>query len=354
MKTLSVHVAPQPYQIFIGRDCFTNTIAQLKKIAKEDRLFILTNTKIKKLYQKRINEVFSTVFKVHWLIIPDGEQFKNLSTCEKILLQLSKKEATRDSLLIAFGGGVVGDIGGFVAATYMRGIGYVQMPTTLLAQVDSSVGGKTGVDLPTGKNLVGAFYQPKAVFIDIDFLNTLPKREFLCGMAEVIKYGVIWDASFFSFLQKNVHKILNLDPRSLAFMINRCLEIKAHVVGEDEKESSLRAILNYGHTLGHAIEALKNFTGIKHGEAVAIGMVYAAKLADTLQYTKTPMQTRLTDLLCQYGLPVKWPKYAKKDYVTVMKRDKKSTKTAIKFIMPIQIGEVKIVPLPVEEILQCL
>jgi len=354
MKSLKVNIPNHSYSIYIAKWDLKHTLKILKNIVTDNKLFIITNNKIKNLYQKNIESFFSKELKIIWLSIPDGEQYKNLKTCESLLTKLSHNQAHRNSTLMALGGGVIGDITGFVAATYMRGIQYVQMPTTLLAQVDSSVGGKTGVDLKTGKNLVGAFYQPKAVFIHTDFLKSLPMRELQCGLAEVIKYGVIWDANLFSYLEKNAKKITNLNSKSIEFIIFKSCAIKAQVVKKDEKESSLRAILNFGHTLGHAIEALYHFKKIKHGEAVAMGMVFAAKLSFNLKHSPVDETPKIEGLLKKFDLKTTMPKFTKTQYQDAILRDKKTQGKIIKFILLKKIGKVNIVPLFIKEIKQCL
>jgi 3-dehydroquinate synthase len=342
MKKLQINLPHHSYPIFISAWDVEHSIREIKKRLQEDRLFIVTNHKIKKLYENKINKLFKKHFKITWLSIPDGEKHKNLSTCESLLVKLSKHGASRKSTVLALGGGVIGDITGFVASMYMRGIAYLQMPTSLLAQVDSSVGGKTGVDLSTGKNLAGSFYQPQAVFIHSDFLKTLPKREIRCGLAEVIKYGCIWDAKLFDFLAKNSKSILRLDPQKLSYLIYECCRIKCQVVQKDEKESGLRAILNYGHTLGHSIELLEGFKKYKHGEAVAMGMVFAAHLSFELGLSKVNHKASVTNILKQYNLPTKWPNWSKNQYSTAIQRDKKANGKNIKFILMQKIGKVKI------------
>lgn len=354
MKTLTVALSKRSYPIHISRCDFVHSARVLLRLCKEDRIFIITQPRIRRLYGDVVARVLGKSIKIHWLIFPDGEKNKTLSTVEKLLTELSRHGATRNSFVLAFGGGVVGDVTGFVAAVYMRGMAFAQMPTTLLAKVDSSVGGKTGVDLKTGKNLVGAFYQPKAVFIHTDFLKSLPRREFLCGLAEVIKYGVIADAKFFDFLEHNREKILRLDEKSLLHIILRSCAIKANVVRRDEKESSLRAILNYGHTLGHAVEALTGFDRIKHGEAVAMGMAFAARLAVHLGRLHAKSLARIENLIRDYGLPTAWPELSQKKYLAAMMKDKKAGQKNIKFILPQKIGKVDIVPLTLKEIAPCL
>ncbi len=354
MKTVNVNIPKNPYQIHITKWDWEFAIKKLKKSLKEDRLFIITNHKIKKIYQNKINKALSPHFKLIWLSIPDGEKYKNLKTYESLLNRLAQKQATRDSALLALGGGVVGDITGFVAATYMRGINYFQMPTSLLAQVDSSVGGKTGLDLVSGKNLVGSFYQPKAVFIFTDFLKTLPKKEFKCGLAEVIKYGLILDNSFFEYLNKNSKKILNKNPQTLAHIIYRSCEIKSQIVKKDEKEAGIRAILNFGHTLGHAIEVLNKYKTIKHGEAIAMGMSFATKLSAEIGASTKNHVKEIETLFKKYGLPTQWPKFSKNSYKTALLRDKKMTTENCRFICLSKTGKGQITPLSINTVLKCL
>lgn len=349
MKKVKVNLGENSYFIHIGQNEWGFCAEKIKKQLSEDRIFILTNHKIKKIYQKKLSKIFNEHFSVEWISIPDGEKYKTLATCEKIAVKLSEKGATRKSTLLALGGGVVGDVTGFVAAMYMRGIDFIQMPTTLLSQVDSSVGGKTGVDLVTGKNLVGAFHQPKLVLIMSEFLKTLPVREFLCGMAEVVKYGVIWDEKFYQYLLKNHDEIMNGSQSHLEKIIKKSCEIKAEVVSQDEKESGLRAILNYGHTFGHAIEKVTGFSKIKHGEAVAIGMVYAAKLSYQMGVSERDLTGDIIQFLKKYGLPYKWNHFANKEFWQAMTKDKKMSGENIRFILPEKIGRVSIVPIKISE-----
>jgi 3-dehydroquinate synthase len=276
-------------------------------------------------------------------MIPDGEEYKNLDTLKRIYDELLKHGLDRKSALIALGGGVVGDITGFAAATYMRGISYIQIPTTLLAQVDSSVGGKTGVDHKLGKNMIGAFWQPGLVLIDPVTLKTLPKRQLLAGLAEVIKYGVIYDNELFEFLEANREHIFNLEDKAITYIIRRSCEIKADVVSKDERESGLRAILNYGHTIGHAIETATGYTRYLHGEAVAIGMHLEAKLSQLLKGIDDGQLSRIKALIDSYGLPSEIPKDINRDDIlSSMQLDKKAVAGKLKFILPESIGAVKI------------
>jgi len=311
---------------------------------------VVTTAPIAKLYSSKLKSLAALSPLNKLIVLPDGEKYKTLQTLEKIYTALIKVRADRKTALIVVGGGVVGDIGGFAAASYLRGIPFVQIPTTLLAQVDSSVGGKTGVDLPQGKNLVGAFYQPKWVAIDLDFLKTLPQREFLCGLAEVVKYGVIWDEKFFSYLENNVGNILKKKSETLEHIIERSCAIKAEVVSKDEREGGLRAILNFGHTLGHAIETLSGYKAIKHGEAVSRGMMFASKLSSARGLCGDAVSERLKSLLQSLGLPVTWPDFKKSQYARVMAIDKKASHGKINFVAVKSIGEVILLPLTSEEV----
>ncbi|MBF0107322.1 MAG: 3-dehydroquinate synthase [Deltaproteobacteria bacterium] len=350
-----VNLSQTSYPLYITTFGLEKSLARLKKQLYEKKLYVITNHTVKGLYKDLIDcALKKTGISPVWVSIPDGEKHKNLATCEKIFTKLSQKAAHRKSALLALGGGVVGDITGFVAASYMRGIDYFQMPTTLLAQVDASIGGKTGVDITTGKNMVGAFYQPKAVFIHTRFIKTLPKKELQCGMAEVIKYGVIRDASLFDFVGRCQKSIFNCDQKTLAQVIHKCCAIKAGIVQEDERELSLRAILNFGHTLGHAIEVLSSYKNISHGEAVAIGMVFAASLSRELGLCLDNDILKITRILQLFGLPIRIPEYRVRDYIKAMFRDKKTEQHIIRFILLEKIGRVTITPLHKDVIKKCL
>jgi len=273
-----------------------------------------------------------------FIVLPDGESTKSLKYLADIHDRLIDNGMERSDYIIAFGGGVVGDLAGFAAATYLRGINFIQVPTTLLADVDSSVGGKTGIDHPKGKNLIGSFYQPRAVLIDVDILKTLDKRELTNGFAEVIKYGASLDADFFSYLESNYKKILAYDEESLIRIIEKSCSIKADIVNQDEKESGLRSVLNFGHSLGHAIETLYNYENIKHGEAIAIGMVFAAKLSKHLGLCGEEDVARIENLIINSGLPSDIPDFTPEQYVNAMKLDKKVADKQIKFVLIKGIG----------------
>ena len=302
MHVVKVELGERSYEILIG--------ASLEKLGEEmgklrigTKVAVVTNPTVNRLYGKTVLASLKAAgFTSMPVEIPDGEQYKSLDWANAVFTALLINTFDRRSPLVALGGGVIGDLAGFAASSYMRGVPFVQVPTTLLAMVDSSVGGKTGVNHPMGKNMIGAFYQPRLVLMDLDALKTLPKEELLSGMAEVIKYGVIWDRELFDFLEKNREKILNLEEGPLGHIIRRSCEIKADVVSKDEREDGLRAILNFGHTVGHAVETLSDYTG-RHGEAVAIGMVYASKLAHRTGLCDARVPERIETLINAYGLP---------------------------------------------------
>ncbi|HZR46152.1 MAG TPA: 3-dehydroquinate synthase, partial [Candidatus Manganitrophaceae bacterium] len=274
--------------------------------------------------------------------IPDGEKYKTLQQVNRIYDRLIQHRFERSSTLVALGGGVIGDITGFAAATFLRGVSYVQCPTTIVAQVDASIGGKTGVDHSQGKNLIGAFHQPRLVCADPEVLTTLPRREFAAGLAEVVKYGVILDRSFFKYLEEHSAAILSMDRKHVLYCVEKSAALKAKVVQSDERESGLRKILNYGHTLGHAVETLTGYRTYKHGEAVAIGMAAAARLSYFLGLSSWEEVQRQTLLLRAFGLPTTLPKIDLGSILEVIRRDKKVVGGAIYFILPAAIGKVQI------------
>jgi 3-dehydroquinate synthase len=277
------------------------------------------------------------------ITVPAGETAKTLDTVRSCYDQLADRRLERKSFIVALGGGVVGDLAGFVAATYLRGIAFVQVPTTLLSQVDSSVGGKVGVNLRAGKNLIGAFYQPRLVLCDLATLKTLPAREYISGLAEVIKYGIIYDAALFERLERELPKLLRRDPKALATVIARCCEIKAEVVRQDETENGLRAILNFGHTVGHALEAISHYGKYLHGEAIAIGQVAAARISAQVLGLPDAHVERITRLLQRAGLPtqVKLKNSHLPKLFAAMKLDKKVNRGEIKLVLARRIGEVE-------------
>jgi 3-dehydroquinate synthase len=301
---------------------------------------LVTNPTIGAFYCTQVRESLTAAgFSVHVVEIPDGEEFKNIDTLNGIYGSLIAAGLDRSALIVALGGGVVGDVAGFAAATYLRGIRFVQIPTTLLAQVDSSVGGKTGVNHELGKNLIGAFHQPASVLVDVATLATLPQREYRSGLAEVVKYGVVLDGQFFDFICSNVSRVLAKDTETLLLITRRCCELKAAIVEQDEKESGLRAVLNYGHTFGHAIETLTGYTQFTHGEAVAIGMVQAAKISAHRGYAEPHHTERIATLLEQLGLPVHFPAFSESACRDALMRDKKVRDKGLSFICNKGIGD---------------
>lgn len=344
MQKVRVELGERSYDICIGNNMLEHIGPKLKSFKTSPKTAIISNPTVYKLYGKAVlKSIKASGFDVIPVIIPDGEKYKDISIVQNIYGELLKHRLDRASALIALGGGVIGDIAGFAASTYMRGISYIQVPTTLLAQVDSSVGGKTGVNHKLGKNMIGTFYQPRLVWIDVDTLKTLPRRELLAGLAEVIKYGVIWDKELFESLELNKDKILNLDRSALVHIIKRSCEIKAEVVSKDERESGLRAILNYGHTIGHAIETVTEYKRYLHGEAVAIGMCLEAKLSNMLNFTDTTQVLRIKALIDLYGLPSETQADLDiNNILSSIQLDKKAIAGELRFILPEKIGRVKI------------
>lgn len=333
------------YDVLIGHGIIDFLGKHLQKISIKGQIAVVTNPKINRLYGERVRKGLKKAgYNPLMIEIPAGERFKTFRQIGRIYDQLISNGFERSDTLIPLGGGVIGDMGGFAAATFLRGIAYIQCPTSLVAQVDASIGGKTGVDHPDGKNLIGAFHQPRLVCSDPMVLKTLPKREFLAGLAEVVKYGVIFDETFFSYLEKNIPAILSLDSEKLLYCIKRSSAIKAEIVQKDEQESGLRKILNYGHTFGHAIETLTGYRRFKHGEAVAIGMVCASRLAHRLGLLKKRDLERQIRLLKAFGLPTDLPRFGPEDILKVMARDKKVVGGEIFFVLPEKIGAVRVMP----------
>jgi len=346
-----VELGTRRYPIYFEHDALPNLSRKLRQHFSGKKIIILTNSTVGKIYLKTIATALTKHFEVAVIKIPDGERYKNLNTVSKIYAQLVKLKADRQSLLLALGGGVVGDIAGFVAGTYLRGIPFVQVPTTLLAQVDSSVGGKTGVDLASGKNLVGVFHQPKLVFIDTLFLKTLPKRELLAGMAEVIKYGAIRDEGLFARVEALAESILQGEYELLKTIVRRSCEIKADIVEQDEFETTgLRSLLNFGHTVGHAVETVTGYRRYLHGEAIAMGMVFAAKKSLRLGFCHAQEIERLERLLKIFNLPTELPKLPLPKLKRTLLADKKRVSSFINFVYLRKVGEAFVQKTKVESI----
>jgi 3-dehydroquinate synthase len=336
VQTLQVDVGHSSYPITIGSGLLSNRELLEQQVPGRDFL-IVTNTTVAKLYLAKLTGSFSQR-RIAECILPDGEQHKTLQTAGWVFDALVANKMNRDATVLALGGGVVGDIAGFAAACYQRGIGYAQIPTTLLAQVDSSVGGKTGVNHPGGKNLIGAFYQPRAVITDTDVLATLPDRQLKSGLAEVIKYGCVWDPLLFDWVDRNIAKLLARDAEALGYAIGRSCEIKATVVARDEREHELRAILNFGHTFGHAIEAATGYEKYLHGEAVGIGMLIAADLSLRLGLIDPALKERMRDILARTGLPVEAPRIGAAKAFELMQMDKKVLAGAVRLVLLEKLG----------------
>ena len=341
MEQVTVELADRSYPIFIGPGLLNQT-SSFAPYIQGKQVLVVTNETIAPLYLEALLCALKD-FKVDSVILPDGEQYKTLEHLNSVFSELLDRRHGRDTTLIALGGGVVGDMTGFAAACYQRGVNFIQIPTTLLAQVDSSVGGKTAVNHPLGKNMIGAFYQPKAVIIDTLCLNTLPRRELSAGMAEVIKYGIIEDGEFFTWLEQHVNELMSLQPEPLAYTIARCCQIKADVVAADETEQGKRALLNLGHTFGHAIEAEQGYGNWLHGEAVGAGMVMAAKTALLEGLINQAEYDRIVALIKAAELPVDPPKEMGFDvFMDHMMRDKKVQQGKLRLVLPEGIGRAGI------------
>jgi 3-dehydroquinate synthase len=351
MSVLTEQIVPvalgeRSYDILLQPGLLETIGTRLLAVTSPNKVGIVTDRHVARRYlRETLRSLKQAGFDPVPIILTPGERSKSMTTVGKILDGLAKRRFERRSLLLALGGGVVGDLAGFAAAIYQRGIPFVQVPTTLVAQVDSSVGGKTGVDHPLGKNLIGAFHQPQAVFIDPQTLRTLPRREWIAGLAEVIKYGVIADEKFFEFLEDHIQALLHQEEAAVMRVVARSCEIKAEVVAQDERESDRRRILNYGHTIGHALEALGGYRRFVHGEAVGIGLVQEADLASHLGLCDRAVADRIRGLVQQAGLPDRLPKTSFQSLWAAMQHDKKVVGGRIMGVWPVRIGEVVIRPL---------
>jgi 3-dehydroquinate synthase len=343
VRIVKVPLGNRSYDIKIGPGLIHKLGTECARLKLGQRCAIITDTNVGRQYAKpAYNALVQAGFEPSLVIVPAGETAKSLKSVHSCYDRLASHRLERKSFIVALGGGVVGDLAGFVAATYLRGIPFVQVPTTLLAHVDSSVGGKTGVNLKAGKNLVGAFHQPRLVLCDLEALATLPAREFRAGLAEIIKYGIIYDAALFARLERDLPKLLRRESKKLGEVIARCCEIKADVVGQDETESGLRAILNFGHTIGHGLEAISSYGKYLHGEAISIGQVAAAKLSTALAGLPEKDAARIMELFQRAGLPteVKLNTSQRPKLLAAMKLDKKVSNGEIKFVLAKKIGQV--------------
>ena len=336
---MHIRLRTSPVEIGIGSGLLRDLPGFIAGKAPTARVFVITDSTVKGLYGRRLlPDLLNSGIDAWLLDFPPGERSKNAGVVNTLHTQLLEYEVRRDSLVVALGGGVVGDIAGYVAATVLRGIRYLQVPTTLLAQVDSSVGGKVGIDHPLGKNLIGAFHQPSAVYIDPLVLNTLPDREFRSGLAEVVKIAAGMDLHFFKFLEAKAHKIINREPKILSEMITRSVQLKAAIVGRDERDSGVRTVLNLGHTIGHAVETASGYR-LRHGEAVAIGLAAESRIARDMGLLATKDLARLLRLMDKLGLPFTFPRIKnRKTFLSAVGIDKKSSGAGPKFVLLRRIG----------------
>lgn len=344
--SIKVSLEDRSYEIVVGRDLLDDTGTRLKALGYTGKVGVVTDKTVGRLYGARLmRSLKSAGLTAQLTVIPAGERTKSLRWVSRVLDDLVKGRFERSSVLVGLGGGVMGDLTGFAAAIYLRGIPFVQVPTTLVAQVDSSVGGKTGVNHPLGKNLIGAFYQPRLVLMDIGTLKTLPQREWLGGLAEVIKYGMIADEAFFTYLEQHMDALLEMKEDAISHVVSQSCRIKADVVMEDERESHRRRILNYGHTIGHALESLGRYRTLIHGEAVAIGMAQEADLSRHLGFCAQDTVSRQQTLIERTGLPSRLPRTTFSDLWKAMQHDKKVAKGRVFCVFPERIGQVRIDPL---------
>ena len=358
-SVINVNLPQQSYEIAIAPGSLDRLGEQMTSLQLGKKVLLVSNPTIFKHYGERaIASLTAAGFEVASCILPAGERYKNLNSIQKIYDTALENRLERSSTIVALGGGVIGDMAGFAAATWLRGINAVQVPTTLLAMVDSAIGGKTGVNHPQGKNLIGAFHQPRLVLIDPDVLKTLPMREFRAGMAEVIKYGVIWDAELFAQMEasKHLNQLRYMKPELIDAILTRSCQAKADVVGKDEKEAGLRAILNYGHTIGHAVESLTGYRVVNHGEAVGIGMVAAGQIAVELGMWQKEDTERQNALIQKAGLPTQLPSGVDIEaIVDALQLDKKVKAGKVRFVLPTQMGVVTVTDeVPADTIRQVL
>ncbi|MDO6746333.1 3-dehydroquinate synthase [Gilvimarinus sp. 1_MG-2023] len=344
MKTLKVELGERSYPIYIGTH-LTHDASLLAPHVHGKQVCVVTNTTVAPLYLERYTSLLQQQgFEVSSVELPDGESYKNLETLDLIFTRLLQARFNRSGTVLALGGGVVGDMAGFAAACYQRGVNFIQVPTTLLSMVDSSVGGKTGVNHALGKNMIGAFYQPQAVLADVAQLATLPKRELAAGVAEVIKYGLICDQMFFQWLEENIDRVMSGDPEALEYCVERSCQDKAKVVAQDEREGGIRAILNLGHTFGHAIETAQGYGNWLHGEAVATGMLMAVDLSVRMGFVENSVLKRATALVERAGLPVMGPgNMSNEQYLELMAVDKKVQDGRLRLILLRQLGEAFVI-----------
>ena len=352
MRTLTVDLGDRSYPIKLGVDTLTRAGREIARCAPSSRAFVVAVPPVSRRYGGVLQRSLRAAgYRVQRTLVPDSDATKNPRQLAKLWDELIRFGADRSTPVVALGGGVVGDLAGFAAASYLRGVPFVQIPTTILAMVDASIGGKVAVNLPQGKNLVGAFYQPRLVWIDTATLRSLPVRHRAAGFAEVVKAAAIWDSKFFERLERDAEGLMDLDPKVLIPTLVRACEIKAEVVSRDERESGLRQILNFGHTIGHAIEKLSRYRGLLHGEAVAIGMLVAARKSEQLDLSPAGTAERIRSLVTRFGLPSELPNHPRNAYLDALKVDKKMAKSKIRYVVLRGIGRAETVPLTPREVL---
>lgn len=345
MQTIKLNLNKRSYNIIVGNNILKSLGKYIRKLNAGSDAYIITNATVKNRYGLVLTKTLRRAgFNLRFKLVPDTEKSKSLEMASSVIEDIVDYDKKRRIFIIAFGGGVIGDLAGFIASVYKRGVAYIQIPTTLLAQVDSSIGGKTAVDLTRGKNLVGAFYQPRLVFSDTAVLRTLGPRELRSGLAEIIKYGIIRDVKLFVYLEKKYREILTLKQAALELIVKRCSYIKARIVQEDEKEEKgIRTVLNFGHTIGHAIEAAGNFKGYNHGEAIALGMLAACDLSERLGLINRAVPQKVERLIKHAGLPVRIKRVSVQQIIEAQYRDKKFIGSKNRFVLIRGIGKTKIV-----------
>ena len=350
---IDVDLKERSYSIFVGNNILAELPQYLRSIQVNSQVAIISTPPVSSIYVQNLLSLFNDNWSLNHFDVPDGEKSKSSEMVLNIYTWLLEHQHERNSTIIALGGGVVGDLAGFVASTYLRGINLVHIPTSLLAQVDSSVGGKVGINHPMGKNLIGAFYQPRCVFADISFLNTLPEDEFICGLGEVIKYSIISSQVPFNKIAKHMKAIREIDEKLLTEIVRTCIEVKVDIVEKDEKEQGIRAYLNLGHTFAHALETFYRYEGLKHGQAVLLGIKCALMVSQSLNMIDNHTVQRITDVIDQLGIKIPSGKDLDSfQLVEIMKQDKKMKGGKIHLVLPKELGEVTVVPVIDEKILR--
>jgi 3-dehydroquinate synthase len=352
VRTLKVELGDRSYPIKLGVDTLAGVGKAVARCAPSSRAFVVSVPPVSRRYAGVVQRSLRAAgYRVHRAQVPDGDASKNPRQLSKLWDELIRCGADRSTPVVALGGGMVGDLAGFAAASYLRGVPFIQVPTTILAMVDASIGGKVAVNLPQGKNLVGAFYQPRLVWIDTTTLRSLPVRERAAGFAEIIKSAAIWDSAFFERLERDAERLMELESKALIPTLERACAIKAEVVSQDEREVGLRQLLNFGHTVGHAIEKLGRYRGLLHGEAVAVGMLIAAQRSEQLGFSPAGTAERIRSLVLRFGLPSELPNYPRSAYLDALKVDKKMADSKIRFVVLRGIGRAGTVPLTPREVL---